>query len=90
MTNSVIQSLKNIFWFGMKESVLKDVSRDTFNNENFKRNLINGRDITIHLRRKHFSSVVEETVNEMFSNQHYAVTSMKYRFLGMDVFVSRK
>ena len=50
----------------------------------------NGREATIHLSKKHLGVVTSKVVNDLLDGQQYTVTSMKYRFHGMDVFVSQK
>ena len=90
MSNTVMQTFKKFFWYSMANSTLEDASNATLNDEIFLRDVKNGRNATIHLSKKHLPLVVEKTVNSMLDNQQYTVTSMKYRFHGMDVFVSRK
>lgn len=90
MANTVMQTLKKFFWYGMANSTIEDTRVATLNDETFLRDVKNGRNATIHLQKKHLPLVVRKTVNDMLNNQQYAVTSMKYRFRGMDVFVSQK
>lgn len=90
MTDTVMQTFKKFFWYGMANSTLNDAKSAILNDETFLRDVKNGRNATIHLQKKHLPLVVEKTVTDILKNQQYAVTSMKYRFHGMDVFVSQK
>lgn len=84
-----MKDLKDIFWYGMADSVLQDIRRSMLEDLTFLQDVKNGRSVAIiHLQKKHLPSVVRNTVNEMLTNK-YSVTSMKYRFFGMDVEVTR-
>ena len=90
MTDTVLQTFKKFFWYSMANSTLEDARNATLNDENFLRDVKNGRDVTIHLSKKHLGVVTSKVVNDLLDGQQYTVTSMKYRFHGMDVFVSQK
>lgn len=90
MANSVMQKFKKLFWYSIATSTFEDTRVVVLNDETFLRDVKNGRNATIHLPKKHLPPVVRKTVNDILKNQQYAVTSMKYRFYGMDVVVSRK
>lgn len=90
MTDTVMQTFKKLFWYSMANSTINDAKPAILNDETFLRDVKNSRNATIHLQKKHFPLVVKKVVNDMLNNQKYAVTSIKYRFHGMDVFVSQK
>ena len=90
MTDTVLQAFKKLLWYSMANSTLEDVRNATLNDRAFLQDVKNGREATIHLSKKHLGSVTSKVVNEMLNKQHYMVTSMKYRFKGMDVFVSQQ
>ena len=88
MTDTVLQAFKELLWYSIANSVLEDVRKATLNDQAFLRDVKNGREATIRLSKKHLRSVTSKVVNDMLNKQHYMVTSMKYCFKGMDVFVS--
>lgn len=90
MADTVMHTLKKFFWYGMANSVREDARNAILNDEAFFRNVKDGRNATIHLSKKHLRVVVAKVVNDMLIAQQYAVISMKYRFHGMDVFVSHQ
>lgn len=90
MTDTVLQTFKKFFWYGMANSTIEDARNAILNDEAFLRDVKNGREATIHLSRKHLGVVASKVVNDLLDKQQYTVTSMKYRFHGMDVFVSQK
>lgn len=90
MTDTVMQTFKKFFWYSMANSTIEDARNATLNDETFLRDVKSGKNATIHLSKKHLGFVVKKTVNDLLNSQHYGVTSMKYRFHGMDVFVSLK
>ena len=90
MTDSVLQTFKKFFWYSMTNSTIEDARNAILNDEAFLRDVKNGREATIHLSRKHLGVVASKVVNDLLDKQQYTVTSMKYRFHGMDVFVSQK
>lgn len=90
MANTVIQIFKRFLWYSMADSTIEDVKSSVLNDETFLRDVKNSRNATIHLQKKHFPLVVKKVVNETLENQKYVVTSIEYRFHGIDVFVSQK
>lgn len=90
MTNTVMQTFKEFLWYGMANNVLEDEQSAILYDESLLRDVKNGRNATIHLSKKHLPLVVEKTVNNLLDEQKYEVTSIGYRFRGMDVFVSHK
>jgi len=82
MKNTVLQTLKKFFWYCIANSTIED-------DESFLRDVKNSREATIHLSKKHLGIVTSKVVNDMLNEHHYTVTLMKYRFKGMDVFVSQ-
>ena len=89
MKNTVLQTLKKFFWYCIAISTLEDVRNSILNDESFLRDVKNSREATIHLSKKHLGIVTSKVVNDMLNEHHYTVTLMKYRFKGMDVFVSQ-
>ena len=90
MTDTVLQTFKKLLWYSVANSTLDDVINATLNDQDFLRNVRNGREATIRLSKKHLRSVTSKVVNDALNKQHYMVTSMKYRLKGMDVFVSQQ
>ena len=90
MTDTVLQTFKKFFWYSMANSTLEDARNAILNDEAFLRDVKIGRKDTIHLSKKHLKIVASKVVNDFLNGQQYTVTSMKYRFHGMDVFVSQK
>ncbi len=90
MTDTVLQTFKKFFWYSMANSTLVDARNAILNDEAFLRDVKIGREATIHLSKKHLKIVASKVVNDILNGQQYTVTSMKYRFHGMDVFVSQK
>ena len=88
MANTVTQSLKDIFFYGMANSTLQDAKIGMLNDETFLENVRNRRNATIHLSKKHIPFIVEKTINDMIIDQQYKVDSIKYHIYGMEVFVS--
>ncbi len=90
MKDTVMQTLKKLFWYSIANFIIEDAKNAILDDENFLRAVRNGRNATIHLSKKHLGVVVSKVVNDLLVSQQYTVTSMKYRFYGMDVFVSQK
>lgn len=90
MTNTVLQTLKDFFWYSMLYTTIEDVKNSILNDESFLRDVKNNRDATIRLSKKHLRIATSKIVNAMLNEYHYTVTLMKYRFKGMDVFVSQR
>ena len=84
-----MQTLKKLLWYAIAESIFSNVRDATLSDETFLRNIKNGRNATIHLRKKHFPIIVRKVVNDMLKFRGYSVTSMKYHFFGMDIFISQ-
>ena len=89
MKKTVLQTLNKFFWYCMANSTIEDVGNSILNDESFLRDVKNSREATIHLSKKHLGIVTSKVVNDMLNEHHYTVTLMKYRFKGMDVFVSQ-
>lgn len=64
MTDTVLQTFKKFFWFGMANSTIEDARNAILNDEAFLRDVKNGREATIHLSRKHLGVVASKVVNE--------------------------
>ena len=90
MLDDMITMVKDIICKEMAIFVMKDARDFTLKNEAFLRNIKSGENATIHLSRKYLPFVVRETVDKMLNQQRYVVVGLKYRFWGMDVFVSCK
>lgn len=86
----IFKDVVNFIWYTLSYATLKDVRASTMDDNVFHFDLHTGRDAKIHLCKKHFSPIVRKVVNDMLVDQRYVVTEMKYRFRGMDVFVTRK
>lgn len=90
MTDTVLQTFKKLLWYSIANSTLEDVRNATLNDQDFLRDVKNGREATIRLQKKHLRGITSKVVNDMLNEKHYMVTSMKYHFKGMDVFVSQQ
>lgn len=88
MPNTVTQTVKNIFVYGMANSTLQDARTAILNDESFLEDVRNRRNATIYLSKKHIPFIVEKTINDMLIEQQYKVYSIKYSLLGMKVLVS--
>lgn len=87
--DTVMQILKKFLWYKIANSTIEDVKVAIFD-ATCLWNVAHGENATIHLQKKHLPFIVKRFVNYWFRNQQYVVTSIKYRFYGMDVFISRK
>lgn len=90
MRYTVMETLKNFFWYSIANSIFDDATPAMLNDETFLRDVKNSRNTTIHLQKKHFPLIVKKAINDLLDKQKYTVTSIKYRFHGMDVFVSHQ
>ena len=90
MKDTVMQTFKKLFWYSIANFIIEDAKNAIFNDETFLRDVKNGRNATIHLSKKHLGVVTSKVVNDLLVKQQYTVTFVKYRFHGMDVFVSQK
>ena len=95
MFRKIWQILGNIFdcfWRIISKPVYKDVTKFVQTNKTFILDIRTARDATIHLNKKYFRFIVKKVVNDVLSNyeEKYTVDKIKYRFRGMDIFVSRK
>lgn len=90
METNLTKILKELIWYSLANSTLEDVSTVSLNDTKFLEDVKMRNNATLHIRKKHFSPIVKKVVNDLFANHHYAVSSVKYRFHGMDILVSPK
>lgn len=90
MITRTLKDIVDFFWHTISQATFKDVNTFTMNDTVFMFDLRTGRDARIHLAKKHCSPIVRKVVNDMLEDQKYVVDVVKYRFRGMDVFVTKK
>ena len=80
----------NILWKTISAPVIKGVKAASLSDETFQFDLRTGRNAVLHVPKKYVRPILKKVVNDMLREKRYAVTAIRYRFRGVDVFVEQK
>ena len=80
----------SLVWKVISNPVRKGVKAAWASDQTFKFDLHTGRNAMLHLPKKYVRPILKKVMNDMLKEKKYAVTSIKYRFRGVDVFVEQK